>query len=137
VGGAAQSAAIRQVAGKLRLDMAAFRELAAFAQFGSDLDEATRQQLDRGLRVQEALKQGQYAPVSLSDQVIIFYAVTNGFLDDVELNKVRAFETGLVRYLRDGHPDLVQQLATGAKMDQQVQDALSQAIRDFKASAAY
>jgi F-type H+-transporting ATPase subunit alpha len=137
VGGAAQSAAIRQVAGKLRLDMAAFRELAAFAQFGSDLDEATRQQLDRGLRVQEALKQGQYAPVSLSDQVIIFYAVTNGFLDDVELNKVRAFETGLVRYLRDGHPDLVQQIATGAKMDQQVQDALSQAIRDFKASAAY
>ncbi len=137
VGGAAQSAAIRQVAGKLRLDMAAFRELAAFAQFGSDLDEATRRQLDRGLRVQEVLKQGQYAPVPLSDQVIIFYAVTNGFLDDIELNKVRSFEAALVRTMRDGHPDLVQQIATGAKMDQQVQDALSQAIRDFKATVAY
>ena len=72
----------------MRLDMAAFRELAAFAQFGSDLDEATRRQLDRGLRVQEVLKQGQYAPVPLVDQIMIFFAVTNGFLDDVEIRKV-------------------------------------------------
>jgi len=137
VGGAAQTPAMKQVAGKLRLDMAAFRELAAFAQFGSDLDEATRRQLERGLRVQEVLKQGQYAPVPLADQVMIFYAVTNGFLDDVELRKVRDFEAAFLRYMKDSHPDLVQTVATGARLSQEVQAALDQALRDFKAMAAY
>jgi F-type H+-transporting ATPase subunit alpha len=137
VGGAAQVPAMRQVAGRMRLDMAAFRELAAFAQFGSDLDEATRRQLDQGLRVQEVLKQGQYSPVSLADQVIVFFAVTNGYLEDVELHKVAEFNDGLIRYLKDGHPDLVQTLATGAKMDDETIAALGQAIEDFKATAAY
>jgi F-type H+-transporting ATPase subunit alpha len=137
VGGAAQVPAMRQVAGRMRLDMAAFRELAAFAQFGSDLDEATRHQLDQGLRVQEVLKQGQYSPVSLADQVIVFFAVTNGYLEDVELRKVAEFNDGLIRYLKDGHPDLVQTLATGAKMDDETIAALGQAIEDFKATAAY
>jgi F-type H+-transporting ATPase subunit alpha len=136
VGGAAQTAAMRQVAGKLRLDMAAFRELAAFAQFGSDLDEATRRQLDRGLRVQEVLKQGQYAPMPLVDQIMLLFAVTNGLLDDIQVSKIQDFETALVRYMRDGHPGLTQRIATGAKMDDETQQALSQAIRDFKATAA-
>jgi F-type H+-transporting ATPase subunit alpha len=137
VGGAAQARNMRQVAGRMRLDMAAFRELAAFAQFGSDLDEATRRQLDRGLRVQEVLKQAQYAPVPLEDQVMVFFAVTNGFLDDVDLDKVKDFEEGFVRYMRDSHPELTQTLATGAKLDEQAQEALSQAIRDYKATVAY
>jgi F-type H+-transporting ATPase subunit alpha len=116
VGGAAQSAAMRQVAGRMRLDMAAFRELAAFAQFGSDLDEATRRQLDRGLRVQEVLKQGQYSPVPMADQIMIFFAVGNGYLDDVELRKVEDFEDAFLRYMRDSHPNLVQTIATGEKL---------------------
>jgi F-type H+-transporting ATPase subunit alpha len=137
VGGAAQARAMRQVAGRMRLDMAAFRELAAFAQFGSDLDEATRRQLDQGLRVQEVLKQVQYAPMPLADQVMIFFAVTNGFLDDVELRQVGDFERALGRYMKDSHPDLVQTIATGAKMDDETRDALGQAIQDFKATVAY
>jgi F-type H+-transporting ATPase subunit alpha len=137
VGGAAQSRAMRQVAGRMRLDMAAFRELAAFAQFGSDLDEATRRQLERGLRVQEVLKQGQYAPVPLTDQVILFFAVTNGFFDDVELRKVSDMEQALLRYMKDSHPDLVQTVETGAKMSDETLGALGQAIRDFKATVAY
>src|SRR5438045_7837808 len=92
VGGDAQIKAYRQVAGKLKLDMAQFRDLAAFAQFGSDLDKATRAQLDRGLRIQEILKQPQYSPVPAAQQVAILYAVTNGFMDDVPIDKVRAWE---------------------------------------------
>ncbi len=137
VGGSAQTRAMRQVAGKLRLDMVSFREVAAFAQFGSDLDEATRRQLDRGLRVQEVLKQGQYAPVPLADQVIMFYAVTNGFLDDVELRKVRDFEAAFLRFVKDSHPELIQTIATGAKLSEETEKTLAQAIRDFKATVAY
>jgi F-type H+-transporting ATPase subunit alpha len=137
VGGAAQVQAMRQVAGRLRLDMAAFRELAAFAQFGSDLDEATRRQLDRGLRVQEVLKQGQYDPIPMVDQVMIFYAVTNGFLDDVEIRQVGDFEQAFVSYMRNSHPSLVQTIGTGARMDKETQEALNQAIDDFKATVAF
>ena len=137
VGGAAQTKAMKQVAGRMRLDMAAFRELAAFAQFGSDLDEATRRQLDRGLRVQEVLKQPQYSPVPMEDQVMIFFAVTNGYLDDVEVRKIGDFEAAFVRYMRDSHPDLVQTIATGAKLDKATQEALGQAISDFKATVAF
>ncbi|MGQ9599611.1 MAG: F0F1 ATP synthase subunit alpha [Anaerolineae bacterium] len=134
VGGAAQTPAMKQVAGKLRLDMASFRELAAFAQFGSDLDEATRRQLDRGLRIQEVLKQKQYDPMDLADQVMIFFAVTNGFLDDVELRAVKEFEAAFLRYMHASHPGLVQTIATGARLSDEVQQALSQAIRDFKST---
>jgi F-type H+-transporting ATPase subunit alpha len=137
VGGAAQARAMRQVAGRMRLDMAAFREMAAFAQFGSDLDEATRRQLDRGLRVQEVLKQGQYSPVPLADQIIIFFAVTNGLLDDIEIRKVSDFEEALLRYMKDSQPVLVQTIATGEKLTEETQAELTQAIEDFKATAAY
>jgi F-type H+-transporting ATPase subunit alpha len=137
VGGAAQARAMRQVAGRMRLDMAAFREMAAFAQFGSDLDEATRRQLDRGLRVQEVLKQGQYAPVPLADQIIVFYAVTNGFLDDVEIRKVKDFVDSLLRYMRNSQPALVQTIATGERLSEETQAELNQAIEDFRATVAY
>jgi F-type H+-transporting ATPase subunit alpha len=137
VGGAAQARAMRQVAGRMRLAMASFRELAAFAQFGSDLDEVTRRQLDQGLRVQEVLKQGQYAPVELADQIMMFFAVNGGFLDDVELGRLSEFEEMFLRYIRDSHPDLRATIATGAKMSEETEDALGQAISDFKATMAY
>lgn len=134
VGGAAQTAAMKQVAGRLRLDMAAFRELAAFAQFGSDLDDATRRQLDRGLRVQEVMKQPQYRPVAMADQVVMFFAVTNGYLDDVELRNIGGFQATFLRYLRDSHPGLAEKVASGDKMGDDTQEALGQAISDFKSS---
>jgi F-type H+/Na+-transporting ATPase subunit alpha len=137
VGGAAQTPAMKQVAGKLRLDMAAFRELAAFAQFGSDLDEATRRQLDRGLHVQEVLKQKQYMPMALADQIMILFAVTNGFLDDVELRHVGGFEASFLRFMKDSHPDLVQTVASGGKLNDETQKVLSQAIQDLKSTGAY
>jgi F-type H+-transporting ATPase subunit alpha len=137
VGGSAQAAAMRQVAGKMRLDMASFRELAAFAQFGSDLDEATRRQLDRGLRIQEVLKQKQYSPMPLADQILLFFAVTNGFMDDIELRQMAGFETTFLRYIQDAHPTLYQTVATGAKLEVTTQEALGQAIQDFKATVAY
>ena len=137
VGGTAQAPVMRQVAGKLRLDMAAFRELAAFAQFGSDLDETTRRQLDRGLRVQEVLKQPQYTPMSLADQVLVLYAVTNGFLDDVELRQIKSFEQAFLGYMRDSQPGLLQDVQAGARLDEEKTAALNQAIRDFKSRAAY
>ncbi|HNS51432.1 MAG TPA: F0F1 ATP synthase subunit alpha [Anaerolineae bacterium] len=137
VGGAAQVGAMRQVAGRMRLDMASFRELAAFAQFGSDLDDATRRQLDRGLRTQEVLKQQQYVPMPLADQVMIFFAIANGYLDDVPIRRVSQFEVAFLRHMNASHPELVQLLAAGNRLGEDAQGALGQAIMDFKANATY
>jgi F-type H+-transporting ATPase subunit alpha len=137
VGSAAQAPAMRQVAGRLRLDMASFRELAGFAQFGSELDEVTRRQLDRGLRAQEVLKQRQYEPMALADQILILFAAINGLVDDVALRKVRDFEVAFLRHVRNSHPALFQTIATGARLSDETQAALKQAIQDFKATAAY
>ncbi|MBN1660774.1 MAG: F0F1 ATP synthase subunit alpha [Anaerolineae bacterium] len=137
VGGDAQAPIMKQVAGQLRLDMASFRALAAFAQFGSDLDEATRNQLERGLRVQEVLKQPQYTPIPLVDEVMIIYAVTRGFLDDVEISKILAFAEAFLRYMEATHPALRQRIQSGARLDDETRATLDEAIRDFKATAAY
>ena len=107
VGGSAQIKAMRQVAGTLRLDLAQYRELAAFAQFGSDLDKSTQQQLNRGARLVEILKQGQYSPLPVEQQVVIIYAGTNGFLDAVPVGDVGKYETALASLHGDeapGHP---------------------------------
>jgi len=132
VGGAAQTKAMKQVAGKLRLELAQFRELAAFAQFGSDLDAATKAQIDRGMRLQEILKQPQYQPVPLAHQVMILYAATNGFLDDVPVEKVSEWEKAFYNYMDSTHPELIQVIGTGKKMDEGTIAALEQAIKDFK-----
>jgi F-type H+-transporting ATPase subunit alpha len=137
VGSAAQAPAMRQVAGRLRLDMASFRELAGFAQFGSELDEVTRRQLDRGLRAQEVLKQRQYEPMALADQILILFAAINGLVDDVALRKVRDFEVAFLRHVKNSHPALFQTIATGDRLSDETQAALKQAIQDFKATAAY
>src|SRR5207249_2906182 len=106
VGGDAQIKAMRQVAGSLRIDLAQFRDLEAFAQLGSELDRASQQQLARGQRLVELLKQPQYSPISVEDQVIGLYAGTGGFLDDVPVGDVQRFESGLIEYVRSRHPDV-------------------------------
>jgi len=137
VGGDAQVKAMRQVAGRMRLELASFRELAAFAQFGSDLDKATRAQLERGLRLTELLKQSQYEPVPLDEQVIGIYAVTNGFADDVPVDKVRDFEAGLLQFMRTVHPEIGQGIMDEKVLTDQIRELLDGAIQEYKQTASF
>jgi F-type H+-transporting ATPase subunit alpha len=132
VGGDAQIRAYRQVAGRLKLDMAQFRDLAAFAQFGSDLDKATRAQLDRGLRIQEVLKQPQFQPLPVAQQVAIIYAVTNGLLDDVAIDKVRAWEEQFHDFMRTAHPEILDTITQEKRLSDETIEALRNAITEFK-----
>ena len=135
VGGAAQTRAIRQVAGRLRLDLAQYRELASFAQFGtSDLDAATRAQLARGQLSTEALKQPQYRPLRLEQEVIILYAVNAGLTDDVSLDRVGAFEEQLLEYMGSTHPEIGQAIAASGNLPEDVTGQLNEAITNFKAT---
>ena len=135
VGGAAQTRAIRQVAGRLRLDLAQYRELASFAQFGtSDLDAATRAQLARGQLSTEALKQPQYRPLRLDQEVIILYAVNAGLTDDVALDRVGAFEEQLLEYMGSTHPEIGQAIAASGNLPEDVTGQLNEAITNFKAT---
>jgi F-type H+-transporting ATPase subunit alpha len=134
VGGAAQTRAMKQVAGKMKLELAQFRELAAFAQFGSDLDPATQRQLDRGQRITEILKQPQYQPVALEKQVMVFYAVTNNYLDKVPQDKIKAWEEAFVRYMDASHPNIGRAIAAAKKLDDTTTEGLKLAIQDFNAT---
>ena len=131
VGGAAQTKAMKQVAGKMKLELAQFRELAAFAQFGSDLDATTQRQLDRGQRITEILKQPQYQPQSLERQVMVFYAVTNNYLDKVPLEKIKAWEEGFLRFMDTTHPNIGRAIASAKKIDDATAEGLKLAIQDF------
>jgi F-type H+-transporting ATPase subunit alpha len=137
VGGKAQTKAMRQVAGKLKLDLAQYRNLAAFAQFGSDLDKATRDQLDRGARLTELLKQPQYEPVRLDHQVMVIYAATNGYLDDVPIEKIRAFETAFYRFMDASHPQVGQSILNKREIDKETEEALKKAIQEFKLAGMF
>ena len=138
VGGSAQTRAMRQVAGRLRLDLAQFRELVTFAQFGtSDLDAATRSQLERGQRITEVLKQLQYQPMSLENQVSIMYAVINGYMDDVAIEKVKDFEDGFHRYMLGAHADLLKSILDKRELDGEITEALVSAIEEFKRTVPY
>jgi F-type H+/Na+-transporting ATPase subunit alpha len=133
VGGNAQTRAMRQVAGKLRLDMAQYRDLAAFAQFGtSDLDKATRSQLDRGLRVTEILKQPQYTPMTLGQEVTILFAVSNGFLDDVPIDKVAAFEKNFHEFMGTAHADILTKIGQDKEIKPETEEKLRAALTEFK-----
>jgi F-type H+-transporting ATPase subunit alpha len=132
VGGSAQVKAMKQVAGKLRLDLAQYNELAAFAQFGSDLDKASQAQLARGQRLVEILKQGQYEPLPVSQQVVLIFAATNGYLDDLPLDRLRGFEEGLFAYLAKERPDVLNALDDKKVLDDGVKTLLTQAITAFK-----
>jgi F-type H+-transporting ATPase subunit alpha len=133
VGSAAQNKAMRKVAGPLKLDLAQFRELAAFAQFASDLDKATRDQLNRGERISEVIKQPQFSPLPVERQTAILWVVTNGYLDDIEIGQVRDFEEGFYRFLDAEHGELMSQLADGG-WDDDIIEALRAAAEDFKQS---
>jgi F-type H+/Na+-transporting ATPase subunit alpha len=137
VGGAAQIKTMKQVAGTLRLDLAQYREMAAFAQFGSELDKATQAQLARGVRMVELLKQGQYRPMAVADQVLSLYAGVNGFLDDVAVDKVRQFEEDLLRYVSEHHPQTKKELTTKGKIDEAFGAQLKQIITEFKKTMRY
>ncbi|MFL5758437.1 MAG: F0F1 ATP synthase subunit alpha [Thermomicrobiales bacterium] len=137
VGGAAQIKAMRQVAGRLRLELAGFRALAAFAQFGSDLDPATKAQLDRGQRLTEVLKQGQYQPMPVQEQVAILWAATNGYLEDVPVDQVQAFEAGYLDNLRTAHADLLDRIAQEKALSDDLIAVLRKATEDFKAGSQW
>jgi F-type H+-transporting ATPase subunit alpha len=132
VGGSAQIKAMKQVAGTLRIDLAQFRELAAFAQFGSDLDKATQAQLERGRRLTELLKQGQYQPMEVEKQVLAIWTVTNGFADDVAVDDIRAFEAGLLSFVEQSHPAVLNTLREKKNLDDDLKNMMKQAIEDFK-----
>ena len=131
VGGSAQVRAMRQVAGTLRLDLAQFRELAAFAQFGSDLDKATQDQLNRGRRLVEVLKQPQYQPLAVERQVLVIFAGTNGFLDEVAESDVAAYERELYEFMEVRHRDVLERLIAQKKLDDELRSAVSAAIKAF------
>jgi F-type H+-transporting ATPase subunit alpha len=137
VGGSAQIKTMKQVAGTLRLDLAQYREMAAFAQFGSELDKATQAQLARGARMVELLKQGQYRPMSVADQVISIFAGVNGFLDDVPVNKIRQFEEDLLHYVAQHHPEVKKDIVTKSKIDDAFGAQLKQIITAFKQKMGY
>ncbi len=136
VGGAALTKAMRQVAGRLRLDMASFRDLAAFAQFGSDLDKATLAQLNRGLRLQEILKQAQYEPMSLENQVMALFAGVNGFVDHVPVDKVKLWEHGFLRHMETAHPEIGQSIAEKKAITTEMDTELREALQAFNAGWA-
>jgi F-type H+-transporting ATPase subunit alpha len=136
VGGSAQIKAMRQVAGSLRLDLAQYRELAAFAQFGSDLDKATQSQLNRGRRLVEILKQPQYQPVAVEKQVAIIYAATKGFIDAVPVENVRQYEESLYRFLETRHPQVLTGIREKKILDDDVKGALEAALKEFSSQFA-
>ena len=130
VGGNAQTKAMKKIAGTLRLDLASYRELAAFAQFGSDLDKSSQQQLARGARLVELLKQPQYRPMAAEKQVILVYAGVKGLLDEFPLNSLRAYEISLFEFLEAAHPALIEDLRTKKELTKDITAALDAALQE-------
>ena len=132
VGGSAQIKAMRQVAGSLRLDLAQFRELAAFAQFGSELDKTSQQQINRGRRLTEILKQPQYSPLPVEKQILIIYAGTNGFLDELPVEQCREFESGLYQFVENSKPGILQSIREKKTLDDDLKTQIAGAIREYR-----
>ena len=132
VGGAAQIKAMKQVAGRLRLDLAQYRELAAFAQFATELDPATRAQLARGERMVEILKQDQYNPLPVEKQIAIIYAGVNGYLDDIEVGMIKRFESEFFRYLEEKRGDILKKIRTEGALSAELEESLRDVIVKFK-----
>ncbi len=132
VGSSAQTKAIKKLSGTLRLDLAQYRELEAFAAFGSDVDDETRARLERGKRTIEVLKQGQYEPLTIAGQVVIMYALTNGLLDDVEEEKVEEWESGLHTYMESSHKEIIEGIMQKKELDEELEAQLKKAIEEYK-----
>lgn len=137
VGGSAQIKAMKQVAGTMRLDLAQYRELAAFAQFASDLDKATKAQLDRGARMVETLKQAQYSPLLVQEQVMVIFTAVRGFLADIPVERVVEFHNDFLKFMRAQHPDIGDKIAQQKKLDDAIEADLSKAIEEFKETVTY
>nr|WP_172129688.1 F0F1 ATP synthase subunit alpha [Campylobacter sp. RM16192] len=136
VGGAAQIKAIKQVSGNLRLDLAQYRELQAFAQFASDLDESSRRQLERGQRMVEILKQPPYSPLPVENQVVLIFAGAKGYLDDISVGAINKFESELYPYIEAKYPEIFDQIRTKKVLDKEIEELLHKALKDFKATFA-
>jgi F-type H+-transporting ATPase subunit alpha len=134
VGGAAQTKVIKKLGGGVRLDLAQYRELAAFAQFASDLDESTRKQIERGQRVTELMKQMQYQPMSVAQTAVSLFAANQGFLDDVDVSKVVDFESALQAYMKSEHADLMDRINETGDYSDEIEGALRTAVEKFKSS---
>jgi F-type H+-transporting ATPase subunit alpha len=137
VGGAAQTKVIKKLGGGVRLAQAQYRELAAFAQFASDLDEATRKQLERGRLVTELMKQLQYAPLSVAEMAVTLFCVNKGYFDDVEVKKALAFESAVHAHIKSKHADLLDAINTSKDLSADNEKKLSAAIEAFKSTAVY
>ena len=137
VGGAAQTKVIKKLGGGVRLALAQYRELAAFAQFASDLDESTRKQLERGRMVTELMKQPQYAPLSVPEMAVTLFAINKGSFDDVAVNKALAFESALHAYVKSNHKDLMDTIESSKDLSADSEKALVAAIEKFKSTAVY
>ncbi|MDD5146185.1 MAG: F0F1 ATP synthase subunit alpha [Candidatus Pacebacteria bacterium] len=137
VGSAAQIKAMKQVAGRLKLEMAQYRELAAFSQFGSDLDQTTQKQINRGKRLTEVLKQDQYQPLAVEQQVVILYAAINGYLDDLPVEKIQDFEKGLLKYCATSHEKLFSKIKMEKELRPEAEEELKKAITNYKQGLDY
>ncbi len=137
VGGAAQTKVVKKLSGGIRTDLAQYRELAAFAQFASDLDEATRRQLERGRRVVELLKQPQYAPLKTWEMALALFAINNGYLDDVEVSNVLPFEVSLRQFMQTSHKDLIDRIEQTYELSKDDEPKLHEAVKSFKKTGAY
>lgn len=137
VGGSAQIKAMKQVAGTMRLDLAQYRELAAFAQFGSDLDKATKDQLDRGARMVETLKQSQYSPLAVEDQVLTIFTAVRGYLVDIPVDKVVTFHADFIKFMHTNHPEIGKKIAEQKKLDDALEAEIKAAIEEFKSTVTY
>ena len=137
VGGSAQIKAMKQVAGTLRLDLAQYRELAAFAQFGSDLDKATKEQLDRGARMVETLKQPQYTPLAVEDQVLVLFTAVRGFLADIPVEKVVKFQEDFIKFMHASHADIGKKIAEQKKLDDALEAEIKKCVEGFKETISY
>ena len=131
VGGSAQIKAMKQIAGRMRLDLAQYRELAAFAQFGSDLDKSTKEQLDRGVRMVETLKQAQYSPLRVDEQILVIYTAVRGFLSDIPVNQVVNFQRDFLKFMNSNHPEIGQTIVEKQKLDDALEASINSAIEDF------
>ena len=137
VGGAAQTTIIKKLGGGVRLVLAQYRELAAFAQFASDLDDATRAQLELGERVTELMKQAQYSPLSVADMAFSLYAANEGFLNDVDVNKIVAYEAAMLAHMKSNHADLIAQINESGDYNDDISVAMKAALENFKANGVY
>jgi len=132
VGSAAQTKAMKKVAGSIKLELAQYREMAAFAQFGSDLDASTQQLLNRGAKLTELLKQDQYSPMTVAEQVISVFTGVKGYLDDVDLDKIKKFENDIIDKIKSEKPEIIESIQSTGKLEEDIEKSLIQLIEDYK-----